>query len=340
MKAIQLKLHTRLPHSIYYNIHLNNKFYSTSVVRETLSKNESQVDMGNIPDSEFIQNVFKVVMEGTWNCLSKAQIASRLNPCIMSEILLQIGRHDGNLAWRFFKWVAYLPHYQHATRPYWTIIHILTKNNKFKTAQSLLQSISHKGFLSSPVVLDVMINDYSNLGTNSAVLSMLINSYAQSRMTQDAIQVFYQLGSYGINPTVHSCNILLNSLVKAKLPTMAWKIYREMLCRGIEVDSRTFNVMIHACCKQGDLQNAEELVNQMKKHGFNPDLFTYNSLISLLSKKGMHYEALSIQDTMLEKGIQPDIVTYNTLIHGFCKEGRLRDALKILNEMGIWFQIM
>jgi pentatricopeptide repeat protein len=176
----------------------------------------------------------------------------------MSEILLQIGRHDGNLAWRFFNWAAFLPHYQHITRPYWTIIHILSKNNKLKTAQLFLQSIAHRSFLSSPVVLDVMINDYSNLGTNSTVLSMLINSYAQFRMTEDAIQVFYQLGSYRINPTVYSCNILLNSLVKAKSPAMAWKIYREMLCRGINADSRTFNVMIHACCKKGDQEEFGE----------------------------------------------------------------------------------
>ncbi|KAF6153400.1 hypothetical protein GIB67_003590 [Kingdonia uniflora] len=240
---------------------------------------------------------------------------------------------DSYLSWVFFKWAETIPHYNHSLQPYWTMIHILTARKQFIDAQSLLQRIAFKDFLSSALVLNALISSNNDPVLNSQILSWLVVLYAKGKKIREAIQVFEQMESNGIVPHVHACSSLLNELVKARLTDSTWKMYKRMLQIGVVPNIFVYNVMIHACCNTRDVEKAEQLLNEMELKGISPDRFSYNTLISILCRKGMHYEAWVVQERMEREGIQLDIVTYNSLIYGYCRERRMREASCLFKEI-------
>lgn len=289
-----------------------------------------------ISETQFIQSVCSIVVKGQWNKLFNPKTGFGLNSTAIHQVILQLSLHGyASLSWVFFKWAESIPisHYKHSLQCSWTMIHILVKHRHFRPAQELLEKIAHKDFLSSPSVLNVLVSTHDDVDANSQVLSWLLISYSNLKMTQDAIQVFEHMRVHRFRPHLHACTVLLNSLVKDRLTDMVWKIYKKMVKLGVVPNIHIYNVLVHACSKSGDAEKAESLVNEMESKCVFPDLFTYNTLISLYCKKGMHYEALCVQHRMDRTGVNPDIITYNSLIYGFCREGRMREAVRLFREI-------
>lgn len=243
-------------------------------------------------ETQFVKTVCAIVVKGHWDNLLKPKIGSSLTSTIINQVLLCLPLDGSSLSWSFFKWVESIPSYKHSLQSSWAMIHILTKQKHYKTAQNMLEKIALRDFLSSPMVLNSLTGNGDDPDSNSQVLSWLVIVYANLKMTQDAIQVFEHMRVNGFKPHLHACTVLLNSLVKDGLTDMVWKIYKKMVKIGVVANMHVFNVLIHACCKSGDVEKAEQLLSEMELAGMFPDLFTYNTLISLYCKKGMHYQAL------------------------------------------------
>ncbi|CAN6542227.1 unnamed protein product [Malus baccata var. baccata] len=286
-------------------------------------------------ETQFIHSVCAIVVKGQWSNLLKPNNDFLLSSATIHQVLLQLSFHGYGLSpsWAFFKWVESLPTCKHSLQCSWTMIHILTKHTHFKPAHQLLEKIALKDFLSSPSVLNALVRTNDDRDVNSHVLSWLVIFYANSKMTQDAIQVLELMRIHGFKPHLHACTALLSSLVKDRMTNMVWKVYKNMIKAGVVPNVHLYNVLIHACCKSGDVEKAESLLSEMEFKCVFPDLFTYNTLISLYSKRGMHYEALSVQDRMERAGVSPDMVTYNSLMYAFCREGRMREAVRLFREI-------
>ena len=100
------------------------------------------------------------------------------------------------------------------------MVHTLTEHKHFKTAQKLLEKIAVRDYLSSPSVLTSLVMTHDDPDLNSQILSWLVIFYANSRMTQEAIQVFERMRVHGFKPHLHACTVLLNSLAKVRLTDM------------------------------------------------------------------------------------------------------------------------
>lgn len=284
-------------------------------------------------ENEVVRTVCGIVLRGHWDNILKQKIGSCVTSTTIDQALVSLSSYGFSLSWSFFKWVESIPSYKPSLHSSWTMICILTKQKHFKTAQSMLEKIALKDFLSSPTVLNALVSKCDQPEVNSHVLSWLIIFYAKSKMIQDAVQVFDHMRVCGFKPHLHACTVLLNSLVRDGLCHTMWKVYKKMIKVGVVPNLHIYNVLIHGCCKSGDVEKAEELWSEMELKSVFPDLITYNTLISLYCKRGMHYEALSVQDRMERGGVCPDIVTYNSLIYSYCREGRMREALRLFKEI-------
>ncbi|KAK6129082.1 hypothetical protein DH2020_037155 [Rehmannia glutinosa] len=284
-------------------------------------------------ERQLVKTVCAIVIKGYWDKILKPRIGSFVTSSVMNQSLLDLSPYGFSISWSLFKWVETIPQYKHSLQSSWTMICILTKQRHFRTAQNLLEKVARKDFLSSPTVLNALVNSYGDPDVNSHVLSWLVIFYSNSKMNPDALQVFDHMRVCGYKPHLHVCTVLLNSLVKERLTDTVWKVYKKMLKVGVIPNIHVYNVLIHACCKSGDVDKAEQLLSEMVLKNIFPNLFTYNTLISLYCKKGMHYEALCVQDRMERGGVCPDIVTYNSLIYSFCREGRMREALRLFKEI-------
>ncbi|XP_047319749.1 pentatricopeptide repeat-containing protein At5g38730 [Impatiens glandulifera] len=280
-----------------------------------------------------VKALFAAILKGHWDNVLKAKVGSCVTSNTINQVLPFLSLYGFSLSLSFFKWVELVPGYKHSLQSNWTMIHILTKQRQYRTAQNLLEKIALRDFLSSPTVLNALSHTHDDQDSNSQVLSWLVIFYANSKMIRDSIQVFDHMRVNRLKPHLPACAVLLNSLVKDRLIDKVWKTYKKMINIGVNPNSQIFNVLINCCCKSKDVEKAEELISEMELKGIHPNLITFNTLISLYSKKGMHYEALSVQHRMEQAGISPDIVTYNSLIYGYCKEGRMREAFRFFKEI-------
>ncbi|KAI9070714.1 hypothetical protein K1719_047323 [Acacia pycnantha] len=259
--------------------------------------------------TRLILSICAIVVKGHWSNLLTLEKASALTSSTVHQVLLQLYLHGfaPSHSFSFFKWVETIPNYRHSLQCSWSMLHILVKGKHFRTAQEMLEKISHRDFLSSPSVLRTLIEIQHDPEVNAHILSWLVIHYAKSKMTDDAIQD-------GVTNKV-------------------WKVYKQMVKVGVFPNMHIYNVLVHACSKSGDVERAENILNEMEVKGVYPDIFTYNTLISLYCKRSMHYEALCIQERMEREGINLDIVSYNSLIYGFCREGRMREAMRIFSNI-------
>ncbi|KAL7141200.1 hypothetical protein ABFS83_08G037500 [Erythranthe nasuta] len=283
-------------------------------------------------ERRLVKAVCAIVIKGYWDKLLKPNIGSLVTSSVMNQSLLDLSPHAFSISWCFFKWVDTVPQYKHSLQSSWLMVCILTKQRHLKTAQNLLEKIARRDFLSSPTVLNALVDSDGESDVNSHVLSWLVIFYANSKKIPDALQVFDHMRVCGYKPHLHACTVLLNSLVKERLTDTVWKVYKKMTRVGVVPNLHVYNVLIHACSKSGDVEKADELLSEMESKNVLPDIFTYNTLISLYCKKGMHYEALSVQDRMERGGVSPDIITYNSLVYSYCREGRMREAFRLFND--------
>ncbi|KAF8012778.1 hypothetical protein BT93_I0818 [Corymbia citriodora subsp. variegata] len=286
-------------------------------------------------ETQLVQSICGLIVKGQWNYPFHLKLSSVLTSAVIHQVLLNFSLrgHNPSHLLAFFKNVESMPRYKHSLQSSWTMIHILTKHGHFKSAQDLLEKIALRDFLSSPSVLGALVRAHDDLDANSQVFSWLVIFYANSRMTQDAVQVFEHMRVCALKPHLPACTVLLSSLAKDRLTDMVWKLYKKMVRLGVVPNIHIYNVLIHACSKSADMEKAEKILTEMESKCIHPDLFTYNTLIALYCKKGMHYEALCVQDRMERGGVSPDIVTYNSLLYGLCREGRMREAVRLFREI-------
>ncbi|XP_022771667.1 pentatricopeptide repeat-containing protein At4g26680, mitochondrial [Durio zibethinus] len=282
-------------------------------------------------DLDFVNVAHSHLIHSDWNKLNA--LSTHLTPFRVKHILLKIQK-DHVLSLEFFNWVKTQNPISHSLETHSMILHILTKSQKFKSAESVLRSIIVSGSLELPAKLfDAILYSYRICDSSPRVFDLLFKTYAHSKKFRNATNAFSRMKDYGFLPTVKSCNLYLSSLLDLHRVDIALGFYREMWRCRISPNVYTFNIVIHAFCKSGKLDKAMELLKEMESMGFSPTIASYNTLIAGYCNKGLLNLAVKLKNSMGKDGVHPNVVTFNTLINGFCREGKLHEANKVFNEM-------
>ncbi|CAE6206061.1 unnamed protein product [Arabidopsis arenosa] len=298
------------------------------------------------------QSICATVLKGNWKNIMKHKVDSGLlKSSIITQVISELSLYSGyggpSLSWSFFTWTDSLPSCKHSLQSSWKMILILTKHKHFKTAHQLLDKLSQRELLSSPLVLRSLVGGVSeDPEVLSHVFSWLMIFYAKSGMINDSIAVFEQIRSCGLKPHLQACTVLLNSLVKERLTDTVWKIFKKMVKLGVVANIHVYNVLVHACSKSGDSEKAEKLLSEMEEkdealrlrevmeaRGFCPGVVTYNSILRKLCEDGRIREANRLLTEMSGKKIEPDNITCNTLINAYCKIEDMVSAVKVKKKM-------
>ncbi|ONK70208.1 uncharacterized protein A4U43_C05F31380 [Asparagus officinalis] len=234
---------------------------------------------------------------------------------------------------------------------YAAIIHITTSAQMYPLANSITkQLIACSG--NRCTVLDAL-RGFVGPKSSSKVFDVLIVSFSQLNLVNQAAQVFYQMK---VLPVVQACNCLLNAVLKSGRVSYVWKLFDEMLRRRVQPNVFTYNILINACryqgdgdekdrpncsylhtiiicgkCESGDVNGAIEKFERMKESGVHPNFCTCNALIDVYFKNGDIGEGLALYGKMIEDGLIPNDVSFATLIDGLCKHRRINDARDIFH---------
>ncbi|AES81262.1 putative tetratricopeptide-like helical domain-containing protein [Medicago truncatula] len=278
-------------------------------------------------DLDFINIFHSHFIHSQWEKLTP--FSKTLTPFKIQHILLKL-QNDAVLSLKFFNWVQTHNPNSHTLHTHSFLLHILTKNRNFKTAQSIFSKI----ITTNSNLFESLLHSYTLCNSSPLVFDTLFKTFAHMNKLRNATDTFVKMKEYGFFPTVESCNAFLSSMLYLKRPELVVSFYRQMRRNRISPNVYTINMVVSAYCKLGELNKASEVLEKMKDMGLCPNVVTFNSLISGYCDKGLLGLALKVRDLMMGKnGVFPNVVTFNTLINGFCKEGKLHEANRVFSEM-------
>lgn len=282
-------------------------------------------------DLDFVNVAHSHLIHSDWANLDL--LSSGLTGIRVKHILLKIQK-DHVLSLEFFNWVESHKSDSLTLETYSIVLHILTKNRKFKLAESIFRNILASNVIDLPSKLfEALLYSYRVCDSSPRVFDSLFKTFAHMRKFRNATDTFCWMKEYGFFPTVESCNAYLSSLLELHRADIVLTFYDEMRRNRISPNVYTVNMVICAYCKLGKLQKAVEMLENMKNMGLSPNVVSYNMLISGHCNKGLLGLAMMFKSLMEKNGVQPGVVTFNTLINGFCKEDKLHEANKLFTEM-------
>ncbi|XP_048135467.1 pentatricopeptide repeat-containing protein At4g26680, mitochondrial isoform X3 [Rhodamnia argentea] len=283
-------------------------------------------------DLDFVNVAHSHLLHSDWGKLDL--LSSGLTPLRTSHILLKIQK-DHVLSLEFFNWVKLRSPSAHTLETHSIALHILTKNRKFKSAESIVRGLVAA---SGPVDLarqlfDAVLYSYRACDSSPRVFDSLFKTFAHLKKFRSATETFCMMKEYGFLPTVESCNAYLSALLSMNRVDVVFSFHREMRRRRIVPNVFTLNMVLSAFCKAGELEKAVDLFREMESKGCCPTVASYNTLITGHCSKGLLSSAMELKERMQKNGIHPSVITFNALISGFCKEGKLQGANKIFSDM-------
>ncbi|XP_015581494.2 pentatricopeptide repeat-containing protein At4g26680, mitochondrial [Ricinus communis] len=284
-------------------------------------------------DLDFVNVAHSHLIHSDWKKLTS--LSTHLTPFRVKHILLKIQK-DHVLSLEFFNWVQTENPSSHTLETHSMILHILTKNRKFKSAELILKSVLVKGFIDLPDKLfEAILYSYRMCDSSPRVFDSLFKTLAHMKKFRNATDTFLQMKGYGFLPTVESCNAYLSSLLDLHRVDIALAFYKEMRRCRISPNVYTRNMVMRAFCKSGKLEKAVQVFEEMESVGISPNDTSYNTLIMGYCRKGLLNSAVKLKNSMRAKGVEANVVTFNSLIDGFCKEGKLHEASKVFSEMKV-----
>ena len=132
----------------------------------------------------------------------------------------------------------------------------------------------------------------------------------------EAVKIFHQAKSEGVEPSSFLYNALIGKLGKARRIDDCLFYFAEMRNLGIRPTSVTYGTIVNALCRVSDEKFAEQLFEEMESMpNYKARPAPYNSLMQFfLSTKRDKSKVLAYYERMKSKGIQPTNHTYKLLV--------------------------
>ncbi|KAI3513981.1 hypothetical protein L1887_12274 [Cichorium endivia] len=282
-------------------------------------------------DLDYVNVAHSHLLHSDWAKLDK--LSTKFDSFRVKHILLKL-QNDYAISLKFFKWVELHNPKLLTLETNSIILHVLTKNRKFLSAESVLKKIFCTCDVNlHPKLFDAILHSYRMCDSTPRVFDALFKMYAQMKQFRNATDTFCRMKEYGFLPTIESCNLYMSSLLSFNRADIALPFYNQMRRSNIAINVFTLNMVMNAFVQLGKLEKAVQVFDEMQGMGFNPSISSYNTLITAYISQGLLTTGIKLKLSMEKNGINPNAITYNTIIHGFCKEGNLHDAFKVFTEM-------
>lgn len=151
-----------------------------------------------------------------------------------------------------------------------------------------------------------------------------IRMLGRIRRPEVALELFDEMKTLGIQPSVVTHSALLQSFVDSGLFDRAERILKEMVNNGIQPNAVTYTGLIHAYGKQARYDDMTRVFKKMKRWGCSADFHTYSCLIEAYSRGGLLKRMESTWREMDFNGWKPDSATISTIIEGYAEYGDVK----------------
>lgn len=164
-----------------------------------------------------------------------------------------------------------------------------------------------------------------NFRSNPSLGIKLMRAYASRGQAKVTRQIFDEI----TEKNVVFFNVMIRSYVNNNLYNDALLVYKTMPAHGINPDHYTYPCVLKACSGLNHLWVGLLIHSAVVKVGLESNLFIGNGLVAMYGKCGCLIEARRVLDELPSK----DVVSWNSMVAGYAQNGRFDGALEICREM-------
>lgn len=286
------------------NKYWNNGFFLEKEVEENVGRIRrviSSVHNGTVED--VVQ-----ALDGDESCC-KIQITAQL----VDALLHKFG-YDWKSALGFFQWASMQSDYSHSACSCDKMVDLLGKTKQTDRMWDIVRDMHCRGLVTLETIAKIM------------------RRLAGSGRWRDAIKVFDDLGSFGLEKNTESMNLLLNTLCKEKRADAAREVYIDLKMQ-IPPDAYTLNILVNGYCNARRIDEAMWTIQEMKDCGLHPSVITYSTIIRAHCNQFKFSKAYDVLDEMVANGCLPNVVTYTTIMRALTKARKFEEALSIVEKV-------
>lgn len=228
--------------------------------------------------------------------------------------LLQRFKDDWKSALGVFRWAESLSGFKHTPDLYDILIDTLGKTKQMTKMKSMLEEMKEARLVTLDTVAKAM------------------RRFAGAGLWKDAVRIFDDLETFGLEKNTESMNVLLDTLCKEKKVEQARQIYLELKSH-IPPNANTFNMFIHGWCKVDRVDEAHWTLQEMKGHGYRPCVISYSTIILFYCHHYNFSKVYELLDEMDAQGCPANVITYTTIICSLTKSDEFEEALQIAERM-------
>lgn len=228
--------------------------------------------------------------------------------------LLQRFKDDWKSALGVFRWAESLSGFKHTPDLYDVIIDTLGKTKQMVKMKGMLEEMKEAQL--------VTLN----------TLAKAMRRFAGAGQWEDAVRIFDDLGTFGLEKNTESMNVLLDTLCKEKRVEQARRIYLDLKSH-ISPNANTFNTFIHGWCKVNRVDEAHWTLQEMKGHGYRPCVISYSTIILFYCRRCKFSKVYELLDEMDAQGCPANVITYTTIMCSLTKSEEFEEALQIAERM-------
>ncbi|XP_059629124.1 putative pentatricopeptide repeat-containing protein At3g49142 [Cornus florida] len=169
-----------------------------------------------------------------------------------------------------------------------------------------------------------------NLRSNASLVIKLMRTYAacgEPGVTRHLFDEFpYK--------NVVFVNVMIRSYVNNHLYQDALLEYKNMSSYNISPDHYTYPCVLKACSESNNLPVGLQIHAAVVKVGLDSNMFIGNGLVAMYGKCGCLMEARRVLDEIPHR----DVVSWNSMVAGYAKNGQFDDALEVCREMELLWE--
>lgn len=237
----------------------------------------------------------------------------RLSSELVDKLLHKF-KDDWKSALGCFRWAGSRSGYKHTPEAYDMLVDILGRMKQMDKMKALLEEM----------------NQYHLVTLNT--VAKVMRRFAGAGKWEDAVRIFDELGTFGLEKNTESMNLLLDTLCKENKVQQAREIFLELKSH-ISPDAHTFNIFIHGWCKVNRVDEAYWTIQEMKGHSCRPCVISYSTIIQFYCHQYNFGKVYELLDEMQAQGCPPNVVTFTTILCSLAKSEEFEEALHIVDRM-------
>ena len=230
------------------------------------------------------------------------------------ERLLHRFKDDWKSALGIFKWASLRLSFRHSPESYDMMVDILGKMKQMGKLRDLLEEMREGSLITVNTIAKVM------------------RRFVGAGQWEDAVRIFDELQTLGLEKNTESMNLLLDTLCKEEFVEQAREIFLE-LKQHITPNAHTFNIFIHGWCKVCRVDEAHWTIQEMKGHGCRPCVISYSTIIQCYCQEQNFSRVYELLDEMQAHGCSPNVITFTTIMSALAKAEKFEEALQIVERM-------